>query len=482
MHLGLRLFFGFFVITGIAAVFLLRVFLGEVKPSVREAIEDGLVDSANLMAEQVAPDLRALPPGGTLDGSRFAVALRAALERPLDARIWGLHKTAVGVRVYVTDAAGRLVFDSGGRLPAGEDFSRWRDVVLTLRGEYGARTSREREGDDRSSVLHVAAPVKAADGAVIGVLTLAKPVLGVQPFVDRAERKIFVAGMWMLGLSLAIGVAVTLWAVVAVRRLRRYAQQASRGAAVPVPALPGELGELARAMGEMRERLDHHAEVEQAVRALTHELKSPLAAIRGAAELLNDELPRADRERFATQVGDQVDRLHELVDRALELSKLQSLRAPRKVEAVAFSALVHRQCALLAPALAQHGLRIDWLADDAGAQVEGDADALALAVSNLLTNAVAFAPDGSAIDCEVSRRDGQLVFALRDRGPGAPDYALPRLGERYFSTRRPRDGAKGSGLGLAIVQQVAALHGGELSFEPATPGLRVQLRLPAAAR
>ena len=72
MHLGLRLFFGFFVVAGIAAVLLLRVFLAEVKPSVREVMEDVLVDSANLLAEQAAPDLRALAPGATLAGTRFA--------------------------------------------------------------------------------------------------------------------------------------------------------------------------------------------------------------------------------------------------------------------------------------------------------------------------------------------------------------------------------------------------------------------------
>ena len=75
MHLGLRLLFGFFLICGIAAVFILRVFLAEVKPSVREVMEDVLVDSANALAEQAAPDLRAMPAGGSLNGTRFAQAV-----------------------------------------------------------------------------------------------------------------------------------------------------------------------------------------------------------------------------------------------------------------------------------------------------------------------------------------------------------------------------------------------------------------------
>lgn len=479
MHLGLRLLFGFFLIAGLATLFVLRIFLVEVKPSVREVMEDILVDSANLLAEQAAPDLRALGAGGSLEGSRFARSVQDYLARPVDAQIWGLHKRTLDLRVYVTDASGRVVFDSGNVATPGTDYSAWRDVARTLRGEYGARATREVVADDRSSVLYVAAPITAAGEArPIGVLTVAKPIATVQPFIDRAERKIFVAGAWLLGFSLAIGVAVTLWTVHNVRKLRRYAQQARAGERQPVPALPGELGELAQAMGSMRERLEGHAQVEQSMRALTHELKSPLTAIGGAAELLHDELPAADRERFASQVGEQVQRLRALVDRLLELSKLESLQAPEQAEPLRLADLVDEQLALLAAPLAQRGLRTQWLQKDDG-RLQGDRERLALALSNLLLNAIDFAPEGSTLELAVEPEGSTLAFTLRDHGPGVPDFALPRLGERFFSTPRPRDGAKGTGLGLAIVRQVATLHGGSLSFEPADPGLRVRLRLPA---
>ena len=480
MHLGLRLLFGFFLIAGLATLFVLRIFLVEVKPSVREVMEDILVDSANLLAEQAAPDLRALAPGGSLEGSRFARSVQDYQTRPVDAQIWGLHKRTLDLRVYVTDAAGRVVFDSGNVATPGTDYSAWRDVARTLRGEYGARATREVVADDRSSVLYVAAPITAAGEArPIGVLTVAKPIATVQPFIDRAERKIFVAGAWLLGFSLAIGVAVTLWTVHNVRRLRRYAQQARAGERQPVPALPGELGELAQAMGSMRERLEGHAQVEQSMRALTHELKSPLTAIGGAAELLHDELPAADRERFASQVGEQVQRLRALVDRLLELSKLESLQAPEQAEPLRLADLVEEQLAQLAAPLAQRGLHTRWLQKDEG-RLQGDRERLALALSNLLLNAIDFAPEGSTLELALQREGADQVFTLRDHGPGVPAFALPRLGERFFSTPRPRDGTKGTGLGLAIVKQVATLHGGSLSFEPADPGLRVRLRLPAA--
>lgn len=479
MHLGLRLLLGFFLISGMAAFFVLRVFVGEIKPSVRDVMEDVLIDSANLLAEQAAPDLRDMPPGGTLAGTRFARSVSDYASRPIDAQIWGLHKRSLDFRIYVTDARGRVVFDSGQPAAVGEDYSRWRDVARTLRGEYGARATRELADDDRSSVLYVAAPVKDG-GRVLGVLTVAKPQATVAQFVARAERKILVAGAWLLGLSLAVGVAVTGWTVWSVRRLRSYAQQARSGDRQPVPGLPGELGELARAMGDMRDRLDSRHEVEQAMRALTHELKSPLTAIGGAAELLHDELPAADRARFAEQIGQQVQRLRALVERLLELSKLESLQAPEHPQALSLRSLVQAELAAQAATLAQRGLRVQWLSQ-ADLQVRGDAERLSLAISNLLANALAFAPDGSLLELDLQAISGSAVaWTVRDHGPGVPDYAWSQLGQRFFSLPRPRDGQKGSGLGLAIVRQVAALHGGHLSFEPARPGLRVCLRLPAA--
>jgi two-component system, OmpR family, sensor histidine kinase CreC len=487
MHLGLRLFFGFLLITGLAGFFVMRVFVSEVKPSVREVMEDILVDTANLLAEDAADDLAGMPPGGDLRASRFARVVQAYASRPVDAQIWGLDKRRLDLRIYVTDGRGRVVLDEGALLPGGsavgQDYSQWRDVSLTLRGEYGARATREVQADARSSVMYVAAPVRGAGGELLGVLTVAKAQATVAPFVERAERKILVAGAWLLGLSLVVGVAVTLWAVLSVRRLRAYAQRAGTDtvAAEPPPALPGELGELARAMGAMRERLDGSAQREQFVRALTHELKGPLAAIRGAAELLEDHtLPPPERARFTAQVGDQAERLRELVDRLLELSKLESRAQPPHRERVPLAALTERALADHAAALAQRRLQVAWAARDDALVVSGDPAQLGLALSNLLANAIDFAPAGSTLTLSLVREGTQAVWSLRDHGPGVPDYALPHLGERFYATARPGGTRKGSGLGLAIVRQVAALHGGALRITPASPGLRVALALPAA--
>ena len=493
MVLGLRLFFGFLVITGVAAFFVLRVFVTEIKPSVSEVMEDLLVDTANLLAEIAVPEMLSLAPGQVLSADTshvagpgtLARAAQAYTSRAVDAQIWHARKRSLDLRILLTDPTGRVVFDSGTPAAVGEDYSAWRDVALTLRGEYGARTSPDPASAD-SSVMHVAAPVRHA-GQLLGVLVVAKPLSTVTPFVRRAEDKILWSGALLLGASLLVGVVVTLWAVVSVRKLRHYAQAVGAeptpgGPAPQPPALAGELGDLAQAMDQMRRRLEGREHLEHHVRALTHELKSPVAAIRGAAELLQDELPESDRQRFVRQVDEQSLRLQHIVAQMLELSKLESLSRLPHLAPVDLVDLTRQVLAHHAAALQQRNVTVNW-SQDVSVILPGDAARLTLALSNVLSNALNHAPSGSSLDLSISRgqtgSDPALVcWTLRDFGPGVPDFAVARLGERFFAPASEGQSTRGSGLGLAIVRQVLALHGGQLHIELARPGLRVSLALP----
>ena len=463
MRLGLRLLFGFFLVTGLAGFFVLRVFVAEVKPSVREVMEDMMVDTANILAELASDDLAQ----GTMQSGRFATHVRNYARRPIDAAIWGLSKQSLDFRIYVTDAGGAVLFDSDNTA-AGQDYSQWRDVARTLRGEYGARATRQVQSDDKTSVMYVAAPVNHA-GKVIGVLTVAKPISTIQAFIDRAERKILLSGLLLLAISALIGVVVTLWVVAGVRRLRRYANAVEQGAKPAVPDIPGELGDLARAMHAMRERLERHEYIEDYVRALTHELKSPLAALRGAGELLQDDLPPAARREFSAQVLDQTLRMQTLVDRMLELSKLEHRQASIQKVPVALAPFLDRFARSVAADGTGHAIRIKPSPE--AVTILAEPALLELALNNLLDNARAFAPAGSTILIEAT--SGQI--AVQDQGPGVEDYALARLGERFYSTARPHSQTKGSGLGLAIVRQIMALHGGRMTVRNTHPGLRVEL-------
>jgi hypothetical protein len=161
MKLGLRVFFGFFLIAGLSAVLLLKVFLAEVKPSVREVMEDLMVDTAHLLAEVAADEMGdgGGGGGGVKPDGRLAAQLQRYSQREVDAMIWGLRKQSLDLRIYVTDANGHVLLDSGKPSAVGQDYSQWNDVVLTLRGAYGARATPYETHKDLSTVLVVAAPV-----------------------------------------------------------------------------------------------------------------------------------------------------------------------------------------------------------------------------------------------------------------------------------------------------------------------------------
>lgn len=472
MHLGIRLLFAVFAIVGLAAFFVLTVFVNEIKPSVAEVMEDVMIDSAHMLAEVAANDLSK----GTINSGDFANALKAYNARNPSAQVHGFKKETVDFRVYVTDDKGIVQFDSENR-SVGHDFSKWRDVLLTLQGRYGARTTKAVVDDEDTSVFHVAAPI-VRDGRTIGVLSLAKATNTVAPFVERAERKILAGGAWLLVLSLLVGVVATLWIVSRVRRLARYADEAEAGRRAVVPVLPGELGKLAKSMALMRERLDGQRYVENTVRALTHELKSPIAAIRGAGELLREPMSDADRVHFADNVVTQSERMHSTVERLLELSKLEQLAAPAHQQTVEVTLLFDRARANAAAHAANRNVHLAF--DETTVRVVGDAETLQLAVDNLVRNAIDFSPGDGVVRVSVVAVHGSVSIDVTDEGPGFAAFVQERIGERFISTPRPDGRPKGSGLGLAIVRQVAQLHGGGVSVVSASSPTCVRLRLPAA--
>ena len=474
MKLWARIFLGYFLVVGIAGWFVLRVFVAEVKPGVREAVEDVMVDSANLVAEMAAAELKS----GRLEQGRFSRMVEEYRRRQINVSIWGRTKQSLDFRIYVTDGKGVVHFDSDGEA-VGRDYSQWRDVARTLKGEYGARSTRDDPEDDASSVLYVAAPVM--DGAqIIGVATIAKPVAALAPIIARSERSVFRHGMLLLAATLFIGGIFTLWLTLSFGRLVAYARALTRGEkAVPPSRGKDEIGELSRVLAGMRAELDGRAYVERYVEHLTHEMKSPLAAIRGAAELLSDPLPEADRQRFAANITQQGARLQQMIDRLLSLAQLEQQAAlphPQPVDLARVFTTLEDQ---LAPAAALRGVTLHWSAPP-GAIVTGDEFLLTQAVANLVENALAFSVKGGRIDCVVSRHDKEWVIEISDQGSGIPAYAAERIFERFFSLPRPDGAPKSTGLGLALVREVAKLHGGYISLKNRDEGGAVAtLRLPA---
>lgn len=472
MKIGLRILLGYFLIVGLAAWFVLTVFMQQVKPGVRATQEDALVDTAHLLAALVADDVK----HGNLAASPLLERIRAVRVRPVDVTIAGFTKQSFNYRVYITDANGIVTFDSTGA-DVGKNYARWNDVLRTLRGQYGARSTRADAYDDTSTVMHVAAPIM--DGTrIIGVLTVAKPNSAVQPFVERSQKVILQRGALLLALSLLIGAAFAWWLSHSLRQLMLYIADVEAGKKAALPALGNnEIGTLGRALEAMREKLEGKEYVEELMHTMAHELKSPIAAIQGSAELMQEEMAPAQRQHFLDNILNQNARQRQLIDKLLALirvEKQQHLSATTRIGLRDLAAQVQADCAARMHARAQ-----TLMIDAADLQVDGDALLLRQALGNLLDNAIDFSPRGGVIALRIAARGDMVVITVGDQGTGIPDYAQERLFERFYSLPRP-DGAKSTGLGLPFVREAVALHRGTISVtNGADGGALATVTLPA---
>ncbi len=468
MRLGIRIFLVYFFFVGLTGYFLLYTVREEIRPGVRQSTEETLVDTANLLAEILAPDVKA----GTLDQSRLNDALTAYGRREPKAEIWGLAKNQVSHRIYVTDARGIVLLDSAGQA-VGQDYSRWNDVYLTLRGQYGARSTRSDPADPESSVMHVGAPIM--DGAqIIGEVTVAKPNRSLQPYIDRSERRLLAFGLGLIIMGLLVGAGLSWWLTRSLRKLTHYAQAVSEGERVALPAYGGgELAQLANAVAHMRSQLEGKDYVERYVHTLTHELKSPLAAIRGAAELLQGPMPAAQQQRFVGNIDRESARLQQLIERLLNLAMVEQRQGLQEQADIAVAALFDSVVQSQAARVQNNALDIGN-AVPRGVVLLGEPFLLRQAFSNLLDNALDFTPPGGCLRLSM---DGQQLV-LFNQAEAIPDYALARLSERFYSLPRPATGRKSTGLGLNFVEEVLHLHGGHLRVGNADGGVEVRLWFP----
>ena len=503
MRIGLRLLLGFFLVLGLAQFVVLRVFIEEVKPGTRLAMEDSLVDAANTLALLAAPDMQA----GVMASGPFAQAMSALPQVDPGANLWGFRKSGIDYRVTVTDAKGTVVFDSQGR-DVGKDHSQWNDVLRTLRGQYGARSTSETPGNPDRTVMHVAAPVRQGT-QIIGVLTVSRPNQTLEPYIQRSRDRILRWSWALLGMSLVIGLLFTWWMASSLQRLRGYANAVAQGERAELPRMGRfsgntEFSDLAQAVERMRRRLEDKAYVENYVHTLTHELKSPLAAIRGAAELLQEPMPEPDRERFASNIQRQSERLQQLIDRLLALADVEQMRGLRTVEPVDLVPLTRELLHTLEPRLRLKNLHVVEALGTGGATgsapgtgsgtgsapapgaapslvVNGDRFLMAQALANLLDNAIDFSPQGGVLTVAIRRVHGAVEWSVQDEGPGVPDYAVDKIFARFCSLPRADTREKSSGLGLCLVREVSDLHGGSVTLTNVSQprGCKACLSLPA---
>ncbi len=379
------------------------------------------------------------------------------------------------LRVFACGPDDRVIFDAAGR-DVGQIYGR----EMYGGGKIASENYTVPNVTVVGNELRVFAPVRF-NQKMVGWVGVGRPLATMTEGISNARWRL----VWMVSgialLMLAAGWWIAARLTHSLERLTVYAQNVRDGRSVmPPPSRAKEIAELGRAFEEMRDALEGRQHVERYTQTLAHEVKAPLAAIRGAAELMDENMPVEQRAKFLGNIRSESARIQQIIERLLELSSLEARKALRKTEQVAAADLAAEAADALRPAF--EAARVTLAVEPAAATLRGERVLLREALVNLLQNALDFSPAGGAVALRCKVEAGRVTFTVEDKGPGVPDYALPQVFDRFYSLPRPGTTRKSTGLGLALVREIAHLHGGEAALENREGGgARATLWVPAGS-
>jgi two-component system sensor histidine kinase CreC len=435
-----------------------------IETSYLHSTEEGMIDTAAAVSELYA---RLYGQFGT-DSEQVATELSRVYSNlnetyAIKARLFGFTRAEVDTRLLVYDPAGRVIFDTKG-IATNQDFSKQTDVSRALKGEYGSRW--ELDKPNQRVDIYSTLPV-FVDGKTVGAVSVSKSTNRIRNFVLRSLQSFLVPGLIALILATAMAYALSAYITRIIWDLAWRAERVAAGERnVRLETWTrSELGTLARAVERMREKLEGKAYVEEMATNLSHELKTPLAAIRGSAELLegpasDDPAPRA---KFLANIQSEVARLDRIVSELLKLSRIEAQPAGGEIAPIDARSAATEIAEMYQRRAADLGLRFETEIAETALPIRIVDLQLKQLLTNLLDNALQFTAAGHSVWFRAARQDNAVEFEVRDEGAGIEPELLPKMFDRFFTTPNPRTGNRGTGLGLAIAKSIAEANGGRVS-------------------
>jgi signal transduction histidine kinase len=330
------------------------------------------------------------------------------------------------------------------------------------------------------------------------VLAVVASIVGGTVAIARAmyiSSHDFVVLAWVIAVAAAASLGVAAVLGIGLVRTSRTLREAARavGDGHVVTAEPQDSSEFSALSRELADVSRHLAESREEVRLLdesrrelvawiSHDLRTPLAAMQAMAEALEDGIA-TDPQRYYRQLRSQSDTLSRMVDDLFELAKIQSGALRLEFGPLSMYDLVSDAVADLAPLAATRSVSLND-SQDRDLTVWGDARELSRVIHNLLVNAIQHSPAGAGIHVSVREGDGSsVILSVVDEGGGIPDEHLGKVfdaGWRGSAARSPRSGvvSGGAGLGLAIVHGIVTAHDGDVSVRNTGHGCQFDVQLP----
>jgi signal transduction histidine kinase len=332
-----------------------------------------------------------------------------------------------------------------------------------------------------AKLLAAARPLRIGH-TVFGAIVVAKPeTVLAQRWIALIERLLLAFAGGVL-VAAAFAWYLSRRITTPVLQLTAAADEVARGSYdVDVPSGGGgEIGMLADSFREMASRLGEAEELERNfLMTVTHELRTPLTAIRGHVEALREGLVTDEESRVESfeVIAAEAERLERLVGDVLDLAKLDAHRFTVLHEEVDMERLVDRAYVAFGEEARRRGIDYECSLE-ARPVIVSDGDRVLQIISNLLSNAFRWTPDGGHVALELSATDGSVYVTVADSGPGIPPSERERIFRPFWSR-----GGGGTGLGLAIARELAGALGGRISLDSSpSRGSRFELVLPVRPR
>lgn len=424
-----------------ALYFLWQVRLGIERSHVRST-ERGMIDTALVVAESLASS----------GGDTFSNLPTA---REINARVF--RDLSPDLRIVIYDDGGNVVWDTTGEFPKGMPRAGERDVRKALAGDYGSRWIRD--PGRKTVVLFSTLPV-FRHGNIIGAVSVIKTTSDVRKSILRSFQDLAIPAAVAFGMAVITSYLLSSYLTGVITDLAGRAERIADGeAGVRLETwTKSELGDLARAFERMRLKLEGKSYVEEMVTTFSHELKTPLAAIRGAAEVLEDSPDESTRQKFLHSIQAEVDRLTQIVANLLALSRIET--QPAESAMTSLHMVAGEVAALYARRAEAAGILFESHLDDDSTRIAVPADQLRRLMEALLDNAFQFTPRGKPV--RLSTQGSRIEVA--DEGTGIPAELQPKVFDRFVTTVNPATGRRGTGLGLAIVKSIVQKHHGAVTF------------------
>lgn len=459
-----------FITAGVYA-YLTYIIVNEIRPRYLRALEEATHDTAVILSAMVSAE----SDEDDINTETLEKTMKIVYRRRFKAEIFELIKKKIPVKIYVTDDKGRVLYHSTEPSLIGSDFSLWNDVYLTLRGNYGARSTRTDTDDASTSAAYIAAPIMHND-KITGSLTVIKPKKSLDTFIAAARRQIIVTGIISALVFSLLVILLFIWVNRPIGSLIRYVNRlrSEVDAEQPVTGSP-EFDDLAVSFRELVDEIRGRRYFENYIQSLTHELRSPLTAVTTAAELLEDS-PSEGTEvpALSKRISRETERMNHIINRLQQLSAIEHLYTDLDYSIFNPADLIREVIHEYREQLSAVNVKTELTEN---LELRADRSLIRQVLVQLLQNALDFTPVGKTISFSLSSLSGHRIqIKVCNEGEKIPDYALGKIFNRFYSLPRS-DGEKSSGLGLTLCREIISMHRGSIELQNTAEGVCAEIKL-----